>query len=120
MYAAWGGTSMRSWCSGVINREEGRSKVGEIDGTPVFDSPEAALKHAESIGCSGFHEHELEGEKVYMACSTHADAQGDERSEITGAVKKGLKRRLTSITKRSPLLIRRQMSEHFLLYSVGA
>ena len=93
MYAAWGGTSMRSWCSGVINREEGRSKVGEIDGLPAFDSPEAALEHAESIGCSGYHEHELEGKKVYMACSTHADAQGNERSEITGAVKKGLQKK---------------------------
>lgn len=25
MYAAWGGTSMRSWCSGVINKSEGRA-----------------------------------------------------------------------------------------------
>jgi len=25
MYAAWGGTSMRSWCSGVINKAEGRA-----------------------------------------------------------------------------------------------
>lgn len=27
MYAAWGGTSMRSWCSGIINKVEGRSEV---------------------------------------------------------------------------------------------
>lgn len=27
MYAAWGGTSMRSWCSGIINKAEGRSEV---------------------------------------------------------------------------------------------
>lgn len=94
MYAAWGGTSMRSWCSGIINKVEGRKKVGEIDGAPVFDSPEAALAHAESIGCSGFHEHELEGQTVYMACSTHADAQGNERSEVTGAVKKGLQKKV--------------------------
>ena len=30
MYAAWGGTSMRSWCSGVINKVEGRK--AEITG----------------------------------------------------------------------------------------
>jgi hypothetical protein len=24
MYAAWGGSSMKSWCSGVINKAEGR------------------------------------------------------------------------------------------------
>ncbi len=27
MYAAWGGTTMRSWCSGVINKEEGRAAI---------------------------------------------------------------------------------------------
>ncbi len=27
MYAAWGGTSMRSWCSGVINKAEDRSAI---------------------------------------------------------------------------------------------
>ena len=27
MYAAWGGTSMRSWCSGVINKAEGRASA---------------------------------------------------------------------------------------------
>ena len=27
MYAAWGGTSMRSWCSGIINKVEGRSEI---------------------------------------------------------------------------------------------
>ncbi len=33
MYAAWGGTSMRSWCSGVINKSEGRaaSISGEVE-----------------------------------------------------------------------------------------
>jgi len=27
MYAAWGGTSMRSWCRGIINKVEGRAEV---------------------------------------------------------------------------------------------
>lgn len=93
MYAAWGGTSMRSWCSGIINKAEGRKQVGEVDGSPVFDTPDAALAHAESIGCSGYHEHELEGKTVYMACSNHEDAQGDQRSEISGDVKKGLQKK---------------------------
>ncbi len=31
MYAAWGGTSMRSWCSGVIKKAEKRSEItGEV------------------------------------------------------------------------------------------
>jgi hypothetical protein len=94
MYAAWGGTSMRSWCSGIINKAEGRKQVGEVDGSPVFDTPDAALAHAESIGCSGYHEHDLEGKTVYMACSTHEDAQEDQRSEISGDVKKGLQKKV--------------------------
>ena len=100
MYAAWGGTSMRSWCSSIINKVEGRKKVGDIDGKPVFATAEEALAHAESIGCSGFHTHELEGETVYMACSTHSDAMGNERSEITGAVKKGLQKKVDDHNKK--------------------
>lgn len=33
MYAAWGGTSMRSWCSGIINKSEGRAATitGDVE-----------------------------------------------------------------------------------------
>ena len=93
MYAAWGGTSMRSWCSGVINKAEGRKQVGKVDGEPVFDTVGEAEAYAKEIGCSGYHEHDLEGKTVYMACSSHDNATNDERSEITGAVKKGLKKK---------------------------
>ena len=27
MYAAWGGTTMRSWCSGIINKAEDRAEI---------------------------------------------------------------------------------------------
>ena len=60
--------------------EDERQKVGTIDGEPVFDNKEDALKHAEEKGCEGFHTHELEGETVYMACSEHDDATGDDDS----------------------------------------
>lgn len=46
-------------------------KVGDIDGMPVFDTIEEALQVAAEMGCEGYHEHELEGEIVYMPCSDH-------------------------------------------------
>jgi len=50
------------------------AKVGMIDGKPVFDTIEEAEEHAKSIGCEGYHEHELEGQTVYMACKDHSSA----------------------------------------------
>ena len=50
------------------------AKVGMIDGKPVFDTIEEAEAHAKTIGCEGYHEHDLEGKKVYMACKDHSSA----------------------------------------------
>tara|TARA_R100001510_G_scaffold48275_1_gene45954 strand:+ start:615 stop:2648 length:2034 start_codon:yes stop_codon:yes gene_type:complete len=50
------------------------SKVGMIDGEPVFSTIEEAEAHAITKGCKGYHEHELEGETVYMACEGHSAA----------------------------------------------
>ena len=50
------------------------SKVGMIDGKPVFTTIEEAEAHSKTLGCSGYHEHELEGNTVYMACEAHAEA----------------------------------------------
>ena len=50
------------------------SKVGMIDGKPVFDTIEEALANAKSLGCEGYHEHEYEGRTVYMACKDHSEA----------------------------------------------
>ena len=47
------------------------AQVGEIDGFPVFDNVEDALEVAKELGCDGYHEHELEGNTVYMPCSDH-------------------------------------------------
>ena len=51
--------------------EKQRARVGEIDGTPVFSTAAEAEAYAEKMGCSGHHTHELEGETVYMPCSSH-------------------------------------------------
>jgi hypothetical protein len=50
------------------------SKVGMVDGKPVFSSIEEAEAHAKSLGCEGYHEHEYEGKTAYMACKDHSEA----------------------------------------------
>ena len=58
-----------------VEVREDFSKVGNIDGKPVFDTKEEALAEAEKMGCSGYHEHEYEGKTVYMACEKHEEIQ---------------------------------------------
>tara|TARA_R110001592_G_scaffold120632_4_gene325266 strand:+ start:5591 stop:7591 length:2001 start_codon:yes stop_codon:yes gene_type:complete len=58
----------------TIEQEVKFSKVGMIDGEPVFSTIEEAEAHAKTKGCEGYHEHELEGETVYMACEGHEEA----------------------------------------------
>ena len=54
--------------------QENFSKVGMVDGKPVFSTIEEAEAHAKSIGCSGYHTHEYNGETAYMACKDHLEA----------------------------------------------
>ena len=57
-----------------VEVREDFSKVGNIDGKPVFDTIEEAEAHAKTIGCEGYHEHEYEGRVSYMACKDHSEA----------------------------------------------
>tara|TARA_R100000995_G_scaffold18009_1_gene7287 strand:- start:5636 stop:7654 length:2019 start_codon:yes stop_codon:yes gene_type:complete len=50
------------------------SKVGMIDGKPVFSTIEEAEAHAKTLGCEGYHIHEYEGKTAYMACKDHSEA----------------------------------------------
>jgi hypothetical protein len=50
------------------------SKVGMIDGKPVFSTIEEAEAHAKTLGCEGYHEHDYEGKTAYMACKGHSEA----------------------------------------------
>jgi len=50
------------------------SKLGMIDGQPVFSTIEEAEAHAKTKGCKGYHEHEYEGKTAYMACEGHSEA----------------------------------------------
>ena len=58
----------------VVEDRNDFSKVGNIDGKPVFDTIEEAEAHAKTIGCEGYHEHEYEGKVSYMACKEHSEA----------------------------------------------
>ena len=58
----------------TVEQEVKFAKVGMIDGQPVFSTIQEAEEHAKTKGCEGYHEHELEGETVYMACDGHAEA----------------------------------------------
>lgn len=44
MYAAWGGSSMRSWCSGVINKAE-RQAANEIESRNITPAVKKALQN---------------------------------------------------------------------------
>src|SRR6056300_71582 len=51
----------------------------------IFDNEEDANKRAEELGCSGTHQHEVDGKEVYMPCSTH-----EAYEEMVSADKKDL------------------------------
>ena len=57
-----------------VEVREDFSKVGNIDGKPVFSTIEEAKAHAKTLGCEGYHEHEYEGKTSYMACKDHSSA----------------------------------------------
>ena len=57
-----------------VDVREDFSKVGMIDGKPVYDTIEEALASAKTLGCEGYHEHDYEGKTVYMACEGHKEA----------------------------------------------
>jgi len=58
----------------TVEQEVKFSKLGMIDGEPVFSTIEEAEAHAKTKGCVGYHKHEYEGKTVYMACEGHEEA----------------------------------------------
>ena len=58
----------------VVDETIDFSKVGMVDGKPAFSTIEEAEAHAKTLGCEGYHEHELDGKTAYMACEGHQEA----------------------------------------------
>ena len=56
-----------------VEEETGQklSLAVEIDGRKAYETKEEAEAVAESMGCSGYHEHEQDGKTYYMPCETH-------------------------------------------------
>jgi hypothetical protein len=61
------------------------NKIGTIDGKPVFSTIEEAVAHAKTLGCEGYHEHDLNGTVSYMACEEHSEAT--DLTEVTELTK---------------------------------
>ena len=45
----------------------------KIDGKEAYETKEEAIQKAEEKGCSGYHEHEVEGQTYYMPCENHEE-----------------------------------------------
>jgi hypothetical protein len=58
----------------TVEQDVKLSKVGMVDGKPVFSTIEEAEAHAKTLGCEGYHEHDLDGQTAYMACKEHSEA----------------------------------------------
>ena len=58
----------------TVEQDVKLSKAGTVDGQAVFTTIEEAEAHAKTLGCEGYHEHDLEGQTVYMACEGHTEA----------------------------------------------
>ncbi len=58
----------------TVEQDVKLSKVGMVDGKPVFSTIEEAEAHAKTLGCEGYHSHDLDGKTAYMACEGHSEA----------------------------------------------
>lgn len=69
--------------------------VSILDGEPLFETKEEAEMYATLFkGCRGHHPHEVDGQKLYMACESHSEAIGDNYDEDDfGKKKKKYKKR---------------------------
>ena len=49
--------------------------LGEIDGSPIYQTEFEAILAAQAMGCKGYHAHEWDGRRVFMPCRTHSEAK---------------------------------------------
>ena len=71
--------------------------VAALDGEPLFATKEEAELYADIIKkCKGFHTHNVNGQKLYMACYDHAEATKDEYVE-NGKGKKKKRKKYKSV-----------------------
>lgn len=72
----------------------------EVQGMPdVYTTIDEAIARANEFGGDGYHEHEFDGEVVYMPFATHQEyedaiAAMEEQKDVSDAVEKGLKKKV--------------------------
>ena len=72
----------------------------EVQGMPdVYTTIDEAIARANELGGDGYHEHEFDGEVVYMPFATHQEyedaiAAMEEQKDVSDAVEKGLKKKV--------------------------
>jgi HK97 family phage portal protein len=74
----------------------------EVQGMPdVYTTIDEAIARANELGGDGYHQHEFDGEVVYMPFETHQeyedaifDASMEEQKDVSDAVEKGLKKKV--------------------------
>ena len=54
-----------------VEEETGQKLSKQIDGRTAYETIEEAEAVAKEMGCSGYHEHELDGTTYYMPCESH-------------------------------------------------
>ena len=78
-YLLWGGKAALGWSRNKL-RELGELELETrvvndsyaiIDDRLAYSSKEKALEMAQSLGCEGFHVHELDEKEWFMPCETH-------------------------------------------------
>jgi hypothetical protein len=95
MYDAWGGKAALRWSRSKL-KGLGEIKMASavidddyaiIDDRLAFSNKEMAIKAAKDLGCSGYHEHELDGKIWYMACDKHILAEVDDKGNVKSSPK---------------------------------
>lgn len=55
----------------TLATEKLQEPIGEVNGLPIYEKQEDALKAAQDMGCEGTHEHNIDGTIYYMPCTDH-------------------------------------------------
>lgn len=89
--------------------------VAEMDGEPLFISKEQAELYAETVkGCKGYHEHTINGVKLYMPCVNHGKATEQEYFEDEFGEKRKKKKKRYSALKYISYLNRQSLRRYDL------
>ena len=74
--------------------------IAELDGEPLFKTKQEAELYAETIkGCKGYHEHSIDGVRLFMPCKDHKTSTMDRYVEDEFGEKKKMKKKKYKMLK---------------------